>query len=117
MQVTQTNNIQKNSTCPTPTTGALLLCLTATRTGGVCPPSTLEREPEEKRKQGMCGACERVRATAAAAEKALAEVSKAIVVEEEAGKGAAGGGIKRPIRLSARLAAQGRGGLQGLTRR
>lgn len=47
------------------------MCITATRTGEICPASALERKSEQKR-PGMCGACELARV--AAEEKALAEV-------------------------------------------
>lgn len=107
------------SKCPSPTTGALLLCITATRTGSVCAQSAQKRNPEQKR-SGTCGACELVCA-AAAEKKKLAEVKRV------GGEGGEKVGAERSlplrgrgtgsVRQSARLRDRGSGAPQNLPRR
>lgn len=130
-QQNQTNTSPAiESLCAIPTTGALLMCITATRTGEICPASALERKSEQKR-PGICGACEFARV--AAEERALAE-AKIVGYDSgvEAGKegGAGKVDVERslslrgrwrgtgPVRQSTRLrAARGRGESQKLARR
>lgn len=128
LQINQQNQTNTSPTieslCAIPTTGTLLMCITATRTGEICPASALERKSEQKR-PGMCGACELARV--AAEEKALAEVK---VVGCDSGVEAGKVDVERslslrgrgrgtgPVRQSTRLrAARGRGEPQNLARR
>lgn len=107
---TQTSSAQSvptqlihHSKCPSPTTGALKLCITATRTDEVCPLSAHELEPEQKR-SGTCGACELSRV--ARDEKP----AKAKIIGSEVGKeGEKKEGPKKEFKRSLPLKGKGRG--------
>jgi hypothetical protein len=98
INITNQFTTNPNSKCPSPTTGALVLCIPATRTGEICAPSARELEPEQKR-PGTCGACELVRV---AGEEKLA---KARVLGTEVGME----GEKKQVERSLPLRGKGKG--------